>query len=424
MGVFSQYKIILTMIEPILKGNNICYIRMDGDTKYDERQKFVDYFNENKNGNLSVFLLSTKVGGLGLNLTGSDRVIIYDPAWNPAIDAQAVDRSYRIGQVRDVMVYRFVTCGTIEEKIYRRQISKVGLLKSITNNTNQMRYFSKNDLREIFKFENPECSQTQIQFKELHQMRVGTNAMFDRETMFVEQIMNVYGISHHDLLFRTCPQEELEENPELAQQIEAIRKKLKPQEPTPRNRRIRKVVVSGKKLKKIQEVLSNTTDISNIIDSKNKNKELFRFRFDRNDNGENENKNNNKNDMDSTSNSMDIDDDIDAFKGDEPAFISNISLIETIERENSNSWTENMNIQGMMNRNNKMNQTQHQNENKAMTTEKKTRKLNKKKKRFIADSDSDNDDLNDSNNVFSVRRKNINIKLNHFEFMSAKKNRS
>merc|ERR1712154_614680 len=65
----------------------------------------------------------------------------------------------------------------------------------------------------------------------------------------------------------------------------------------------------------------------------------------------------------------------------------------------------------------------HQNDNKniAMSTEKKTRKLNKKKKRFIADSDSDNDDLNDSNNVFSVRRKNINIKLNHFEFMSAKK---
>merc|ERR1712154_619762 len=65
----------------------------------------------------------------------------------------------------------------------------------------------------------------------------------------------------------------------------------------------------------------------------------------------------------------------------------------------------------------------HQNDNKniAMSTEKKTRKLNKKKKRFIADSDSDNDDLNDSNNVFSVRRKNINIKLDHFEFMSAKK---
>jgi len=295
MGVFSQYKIILTMIEPILKGNNICYIRMDGDTKYDERQKFVDYFNKNEDGNLSVFLLSTKVGGLGLNLTGSDRVIIYDPAWNPATDAQAVDRSYRIGQVRDVMVYRFVTCGTIEEKIYRRQISKVGLLKSITNKTNQMRYFSKDDLREIFKFEDPECSQTQIQFKELHRMRVGTNAMFDRETMFVEHIMNVYGVSHHDLLFRTCPQEELEENPELAQEIEAIRQKCIVQ--TPRNRKVtkRKNAVSGKKLEKINEVLSDK-----------KKKDLFRFRFNDDEN----------------------------LRNNEPSFVSNISMMEKNKNKN------------------------------------------------------------------------------------------
>jgi len=197
------------------------FIRMDGDTKIEDRQKMVDQFNADKA--LNVFLLSTKVGGLGLNLTGSDRVIIYDPAWNPATDAQAVDRSYRIGQVNDVMVYRMVTCGTIEERIYRRQISKVGLLKSVTGNSNQQRYFSKSELKDVFTLEDPTKSQTQIQFKHLREHRVGTNAEFDRETDHVEGIPNVFGVSDHDLLFGTCRPEELDGNKDLMDQIEAAR---------------------------------------------------------------------------------------------------------------------------------------------------------------------------------------------------------
>lgn len=63
-----------------------------------------------------------QVGGLGLTLTAADRVIIVDPSWNPAVDNQSVDRAYRIGQARDVVVYRLMTCGTVEEKIYRRQV--------------------------------------------------------------------------------------------------------------------------------------------------------------------------------------------------------------------------------------------------------------------------------------------------------------
>ena len=252
--VFSQYKIILSMIEPILKENGMKYIRMDGDTKIENRQKYVDAFNTMTQ--INVFLLSTKVGGLGLNLTGSDRVIIYDPAWNPATDAQAVDRSYRIGQVNDVMVYRFVTCGTIEEKIYRRQISKVGLLKSVTGNSNQQRYFSKAELKEVFKLEDPTMSQTQIQFKQLHEHRVGTNAEFDRETLHVEGIESVYGISHHDLLFKTCPPEELEENPELAGQLEEVRRRLCVQTPKPRNRRNRGSTPSTEQ--RINDILRST----------------------------------------------------------------------------------------------------------------------------------------------------------------------
>jgi SNF2 family DNA or RNA helicase len=72
-------------------------------------------------------LLTTKVGGFGLNLTGADRAIILDPDWNPANDNQAVDRCYRIGQKRNVIVYRLISIGGIEELIYRRQIFKKGI---------------------------------------------------------------------------------------------------------------------------------------------------------------------------------------------------------------------------------------------------------------------------------------------------------
>jgi len=230
--VFSQYKAILSTIESLLqKQGTARYLRMDGDSKIEDRQKLVDAFNAS--AELNVFLLSTKVGGLGLNLTGSDRVIIYDPAWNPATDAQAVDRSYRIGQSNDVMVYRLVTCGTIEEKIYRRQISKVGLLRSVTGHSNQQRYFSKSELREVFKLEDPSMSRTQRQFEHLSRHRIGSNPALDRESLCVERMESVFGVSHHDLLFNSCRPQEFSENPELMEQIEAAKSGLsREQSPT------------------------------------------------------------------------------------------------------------------------------------------------------------------------------------------------
>lgn len=89
----------------------------------------------------TVFLLTTKVGGLGLTLTAADRVVIFDPWWNPAVDSQAIDRAFRIGQDKDVVIYRLMTCGTIEEKIYRRQIFKTGVSQQVTEqNLNSMRF--------------------------------------------------------------------------------------------------------------------------------------------------------------------------------------------------------------------------------------------------------------------------------------------
>lgn len=92
---------------------------------------------------IPVFLLTSQVGGLGLTLTAADRVIIVDPAWNPSVDNQSVDRAYRIGQRKNVVVYRLITCGTVEEKIYRKQVFKGGLSRSGTEEGVQFRYFSQ-----------------------------------------------------------------------------------------------------------------------------------------------------------------------------------------------------------------------------------------------------------------------------------------
>jgi DNA excision repair protein ERCC-6 len=95
-------------------------------------------------------LLTTRTGGVGLNLIGADRVALYDPDWNPQTDAQARERCWRIGQTRPVTVYRFVCAGTIEEKIYHRQIFKQALTNRVLTDGRQRRLFSQSELSELF----------------------------------------------------------------------------------------------------------------------------------------------------------------------------------------------------------------------------------------------------------------------------------
>ncbi|GFH08860.1 uncharacterized protein HaLaN_03895 [Haematococcus lacustris] len=94
---------------------------------------------------------AAQVGGLGLTLTAANRVVIVDPSWNPSVDNQAVDRAYRIGQTRNVVVYRLITCGTVEEKIYRKQVFKGGLSRAGTEEGAQFRYFTQQQLRDLFQ---------------------------------------------------------------------------------------------------------------------------------------------------------------------------------------------------------------------------------------------------------------------------------
>ena len=136
--------------------DKVKYMRIDGNTEIGMREQMCIDFNKDRS--MFCALLTTKVGGFGLNLTGADRAIILDPDWNPANDNQAVDRVFRIGQKRDVIVYRLVTMGTIEEKIYRRQIYKKGMnLATIDGDANKQanfeKYFGNTDLFELFEFQ-------------------------------------------------------------------------------------------------------------------------------------------------------------------------------------------------------------------------------------------------------------------------------
>lgn len=151
--LFAQHRIMLDILEKYVRSlSGFKYRRMDGNTPIHVRQSMVDDFNTDPN--LHVFLLTTKVGGLGINLTGADRVIIYDPDWNPSTDLQARERAWRLGQKREVTIYRLMTAGTIEEKIYHRQIFKQFLTNKILKDPKQRQTFHLNDLHDLFTLGN------------------------------------------------------------------------------------------------------------------------------------------------------------------------------------------------------------------------------------------------------------------------------
>ncbi|RYG70441.1 hypothetical protein EON64_00170 [archaeon] len=126
--IFTQMSKMLDILEIFLNLHQFTFVRLDGSTSVDKRQYLMDRFNNDEK--IFVFILSTRSGGLGINLTGANHVIFYDTDWNPAMDAQAQDRAHRIGQTRDVHIYRLITESTIEENILlkNRQKKKLDIL--------------------------------------------------------------------------------------------------------------------------------------------------------------------------------------------------------------------------------------------------------------------------------------------------------
>ena len=120
--IVSNFTQTLDKLAQICDGLSMTHCRLDGGTKAADRSELVDGFN--RRGGANVFLLSAKAGGMGLTLTGANRLLIFDCDWNPAIDAQAMARIWRDGQRKPCHIYRLVLAGGVEEKILQRQLSK------------------------------------------------------------------------------------------------------------------------------------------------------------------------------------------------------------------------------------------------------------------------------------------------------------
>uniref|UniRef100_A0A674AH26 DNA helicase n=1 Tax=Salmo trutta TaxID=8032 RepID=A0A674AH26_SALTR len=171
--VFSQSLISLDMIEDFLdlankakdngqsslyKGDgswirNIDYYRIDGSTSATSRKKWAEEFNDATNERGRLFLISTRAGSLGINLVAANRVIIFDASWNPSYDIQSIFRVYRFGQLKAVFVYRFLAQGTMEEKIYDRQVAKQSLSFRVVDQQQIQRHFTLFELTELYMFE-------------------------------------------------------------------------------------------------------------------------------------------------------------------------------------------------------------------------------------------------------------------------------
>ncbi|KAL4588733.1 hypothetical protein LXL04_001628 [Taraxacum kok-saghyz] len=152
----SNYTQTLDLIVQLCRERRYPFLRLDGSTSISKRQKLVNCFNDQSKDEFA-FLLSSKAGGCGLNLIGGNRLVLFDPDWNPANDKQAAARVWRDGQKKRVYIYRFLSTGTIEEKVYQRQMSKEGLQKVIQQEQSDSKIQGSNlsteDLRDLFTSE-------------------------------------------------------------------------------------------------------------------------------------------------------------------------------------------------------------------------------------------------------------------------------
>jgi len=212
--VFSASRKMLDLIQEAVSikfGDPDLMLRLDGTTSRSDRQTIIEEFMA-PNSKAMFMMLTTGVGGLGLTLTAASRVIIYDPCWNPTVDAQAVDRAYRIGQTKSVLVYRLITCGTIEEHIYKKQVFKGGLANNATGQQAAPRFFARHELHRVFELHNTERSATQIMFRNM------TNSLLDEDVLkkerepFEPHLTRVKGLSevhdytHNNLIFQVAAQ--------------------------------------------------------------------------------------------------------------------------------------------------------------------------------------------------------------------------
>ncbi|XP_067404354.1 transcriptional regulator ATRX isoform X2 [Emydura macquarii macquarii] len=230
--VFSQSLISLDLIEDFLelasrdktdeddkpiiyKGEgkwfrNIDYYRLDGSTTAQSRKKWAEEFNDETNVRGRLFIISTKAGSLGINLVAANRVIIFDASWNPSYDIQSIFRVYRFGQNKPVFVYRFLAQGTMEDKIYDRQVTKQSLSFRVVDQQQVERHFTMNELTELYTFEPDLLDDPNSEKKKKKDI-----PMLPKDTVLAELLQihkeQIVGYHEHDSLLDHKEEEELTE---------------------------------------------------------------------------------------------------------------------------------------------------------------------------------------------------------------------
>lgn len=156
----SNYTSTLSLLATLLTSLGLPFLRLDGSTPAQKRQPLVDDFNRLPAELCFAFLLSAKAGGTGLNLIGASRLILFDVDWNPATDIQAMARIHRDGQKNHCRIYRVILKGSLEEKIWQRQVTKLGLADSVMENKDSVAQFSTAELRDLFRLDEETTCQT------------------------------------------------------------------------------------------------------------------------------------------------------------------------------------------------------------------------------------------------------------------------
>ncbi|KAJ3315176.1 DNA-dependent ATPase protein rad54 [Boothiomyces sp. JEL0838] len=163
--LISNYTQTLDYIDKMCRVRRWPFCRLDGTMTIPKRQKIVDRFNDPTQPEF-IFLLSSKAGGCGINLIGANRLILFDPDWNPANDAQALARVWRDGQKKTCFIYRFIATGTIEEKIFQRQAHKQSLSSCVVDEEQDVeRHFSLESLKQLFKYNEDTLCDTHDTFR-------------------------------------------------------------------------------------------------------------------------------------------------------------------------------------------------------------------------------------------------------------------
>lgn len=191
--VISIYTQTLDLIERMCKGLKWPVMRLDGSLAVKKRMELVNSFNDESNRNAFCFLLSSKAGGCGINLIGANRLVLFDSDWNPATDKQAAARCWRDGQKKNCYTYRFLSSGTLEEKIFQRQLSKEGLA-AVVEDKEQVNALSSDELKMLFRFRDDTPSDTHDKLKCKHCATIKESDADDSQPLNEAQVSFIDGV--------------------------------------------------------------------------------------------------------------------------------------------------------------------------------------------------------------------------------------